>query len=176
MIFKETKLSGAFVIELEKRGDERGFFARTFCREEFSAKGLNTQLAQANMAYSRYQGTLRGMHYQISPHEEAKLVRCTRGRIFDVAVDLRPDSATYRQWFGVELSAENYQMFYIPEGFAHGYQTLCDHVELIYMVSAFYAPEAERGVRWDDPCFGIEWPMAPEVISDKDQQWADYKV
>ena len=174
MIFTETDLKGVFVIELEKRGDERGFFARTFCRNEFVAHGLNPRLAQANMAYSRFAGTLRGMHYQVSPHAEAKLVRCTRGRIFDVAVDLRPDSATYCRWAGVELSADNYKMFYIPKGFAHGYMTLEEDCELMYLVSEFYAPEAERGVRWNDPAFGITWPTAPDIISDKDQNWADF--
>lgn len=175
MLFTETELKGAFVIELEKRGDERGFFARTFCRKEFAAHGLNTQLPQANMSFSRFKGTLRGMHYQIHPHAEAKLVRCTRGAVFDVAVDLRSDSPTYLKWLGVQLSAENYKMFYIPEGFAHGYMTLDDHSELIYMVSAFYTPEKERGVRWDDPAFNIKWPLAPEIISDKDKKWADFR-
>ncbi len=174
MIFTETDLKGAFIVELEKRGDDRGFFARTFCRNEFEAHGLNPRLSQANMANSRFSGTLRGMHYQIAPHAEAKLVRCTRGRIFDVAVDLRADSATYCRWTGVELTADNYRMFYIPEGFAHGYLTLEDGCELIYMVSEFYAPEAERGVRWNDPAFGIKWPVSPKIISDKDQHWADF--
>jgi dTDP-4-dehydrorhamnose 3,5-epimerase len=173
MKFSETKLYGAFVIELEKRGDERGFFARTFCQNEFAAHGLNTQLVQANMSYSRFEGTLRGMHYQEPPYAEAKLLRCTKGRIFDVAVDMRPDSTTYRQWFGIELNDQNYKMFYIPEGFAHGYMTLCEHAELMYLVSEFYAPQAEKGFRWDDPAIGIQWPMEPAVISDKDRNWAD---
>jgi dTDP-4-dehydrorhamnose 3,5-epimerase len=176
MLFTETRLKGAFIIQLEKRGDERGFFARTFCQKEFSDHDLNPQLSQANLAYSRFKGTLRGMHYQAMPHAEAKLVRCTKGAIFDVAVDLRPDSATYRQWFGVTLSGDNYKMFYIPEEFAHGYMTIEDHCELTYMVSAFYEPHAERGVRWDDPAFNIKWPFSPKVISDKDKKWADYKT
>ncbi len=175
MIFTETKLAGAFLIELEKRGDERGFFARTFCQEEFAKHGLNSRLAQVNMAHSRFKGTLRGMHYQMSPHAEAKLVRCTRGSIFDVAIDLRPNSVTYRHWIGVELRADNYKMFYIPEGFAHGYMTLCEDTELIYCVSEFYAPEAERGVRWNDPVFDIRWPMTPSTISDKDRSWNDFE-
>jgi dTDP-4-dehydrorhamnose 3,5-epimerase len=176
MLFTETRLKGAFIIQLEKRGDERGFFARTFCQKEFSDYGLNTRISQANLAYSRFKGTLRGMHYQAKPHAEAKLVRCTKGAVFDVAVDLRPDSATYCQWFGVELTSDNYKMFYIPEDFAHGYMTIEDHCELTYMVSAFYAPDAERGARWDDPSFKIKWPLSPEVISDKDKKWADFNA
>ena len=174
MLFTETRLKGAFIIQLEKRGDERGFFARTFCQNEFSDHGLNTQISQANLAYSRFKGTLRGMHYQARPHAEAKLVRCTKGAVFDVAVDLRPDSVTYCQWFGVELSSDNDKMFYIPEDFAHGYMTIEDHCELTYMVSAFYAPDAEQGVRWDDPTFEIKWPLTPKIISDKDKKWADF--
>jgi dTDP-4-dehydrorhamnose 3,5-epimerase len=176
MLFTETRLKGAFTIQLEKRGDERGFFARTFCQNEFSNHDLNPQLSQANLAYSRFKGTLRGMHYQAGPHAEAKLVRCTKGAVFDVAVDLRPGSATYCQWFGVTLSSDNYKMFYIPEEFAHGYMTIEDHCELTYMVSAFYTPHAERGIRWDDPAFNIKWPFSPKIISDKDKRWADFKI
>lgn len=175
MLFTETKLKGAFIIQLEKRGDERGFFARTFCQKEFADHDLNTQLSQGNIGYSRFKGTLRGMHYQAKPHAEAKLVRCTKGAVFDVAIDLRPGSATYRQWFGVTLSSDNYKMFYIPEDFAHGYMTIENHSELTYMVSTFYAPSAERGVRWDDPAFNIKWPFSPKIISEKDKKWADYK-
>lgn len=174
MIFTETKLPGAYVIELEKRGDARGFFARAFCQHEFTAIGLMTVVAQTNLSFSQSAGTLRGMHYQSAPYAEAKLVRCTRGSLYDVIIDLRPASATYRSWLGVELSADNRRMLYVPEGFAHGFITLEDAVEVTYQVSQFYTPEAERGVRWDDPAFGIEWPLTPTVISDKDKRWPDY--
>ncbi len=172
MNFHETKLKGAFVIELERKEDERGFFARAWCQKEFEAHGLNRNLVQANVSYNRKRGTLRGLHYQVAPHEEAKLVRCFRGAIYDVIVDLRPDSPTYLRWIGVELTAENRCMLYVPEGFAHGFQTLEDDTEVFYQVSQFYTPGAERGVRWDDPTFAIEWPAAKRrVISVKDQNW-----
>lgn len=174
MIFSETQLPGAYVIELEKRGDARGFFARAFCQREFAAHGLMTHIAQTNVSFSQTRGTLRGMHYQAAPYAEAKLVRCTRGSILDVIVDLRPESPACKKWLGVELTAANYRMLYVPEGFAHGFITLEDCVEVTYQVSQFYTPEAERGVRWDDPAFGIEWPLAPAVISDKDSHWPDY--
>ncbi len=174
MIFTETKLPGAYVIELEKRGDARGFFARAFCQHEFAANGLMTVVAQTNLSFSQSAGTLRGMHYQSAPYAEAKLVRCTRGSLYDVIIDLRPASATYRSWLGVELNTDNRRMLYVPEGFAHGFITLEDAVEVTYQVSQFYTPEAERGVRWDDPAFGIEWPLTPKVISDKDKRWPDY--
>lgn len=174
MIFTETKLPGAYVIELEKRGDARGFFARAFCQHEFAANGLMTVVAQTNLSFSQSAGTLRGMHYQSAPYAEAKLVRCTRGSLYDVIIDLRPASATYRSWLGVELNTDNRRMLYVPEGFAHGFITLEDAVEVTYQVSQFYTPEAERGVRWDDPAFGIEWPLTPTVISDKDKGWPDY--
>lgn len=174
MIFKETKLKGAFVIEIEKREDERGFFARALCQQEFAAHGLNFSLAQANIGFSRKKGTLRGLHYQVAPHQEAKLVRCTAGAIYDVIIDLRPMSLTYKQWFGIELTADNHTMLYVPEGFAHGYQTLADESEVFYPVSQFYTPGAERGVRYNDPIFGIEWPLEVQIISDKDKSWPNY--
>lgn len=174
MIFKETKLKGAFVIEIEKREDERGFFARTWCQQEFAEHGLNFSLAQANIGFSRKKGTLRGLHYQVAPHQEAKLVRCTAGAIYDVMIDLRPASLTYQQWFGIELTADNHRMLYVPEGFAHGYQTLADDTEVFYPVSQFYAPGAERGVRYNDPTFEIEWPLEVQVISEKDKNWPNY--
>lgn len=176
MIFAETKLPGAFIIEVERLEDERGFFARAWCKKEFEAHSLNSDWAQANLAFSRRRGTLRGLHYQVAPYEEAKLVRCIRGAIYDVIVDLRPESPTYRQWLGVELTADNHKMLYVPEGFAHGYQTLADNTETFYQVSQFYSPESERGLRYDDPAFGIEWPIDVQVISDKDKSWSDYSL
>lgn len=175
MIFEETKLKGAFVIKIEKREDPRGFFARTWCRREFNERGLNSHFVQANIAVSWKKGTLRGMHYQASPFQEAKLFRCIKGSIFDVIIDLRSESPTYKDWLGVELNSEDYTMIYAPERFAHGYQTLSDETEIFYPVSAFYSPESERGVRWNDPAFGIEWPETDNlVISEKDKNWADY--
>ncbi len=168
MIFSETKLAGAFIIEPERLEDERGFFARTWCQREFEAHGLNPRLVQCSISFNRKKATLRGMHYQVAPYEEAKLVRCTRGAIYDVIVDLRPESPTFKQWVGVELTVENRRMLYIPEGVAHGFQTLADNTEVFYQMSEFYHPESARGVRWDDPEFGIEWPMTPTAISDKD--------
>ncbi|MDY7076058.1 MAG: dTDP-4-dehydrorhamnose 3,5-epimerase [Chloroflexota bacterium] len=177
MIFTETKLKGAFIIEIEMRGDERGFFARSWCQKEFEAHGVNLNWVQANIAFSKNRGTLRGLHYQIAPYEEAKLMRCTRGAIYDVIVDLRPESPTHKQWIGVELSADNHRMLYVPEGFAHGYQTLMDNTETFYPVSQFYAPEYERGVRWDDPAFDIKWPETDErIVSDKDKSWSNYPL
>ena len=174
MLFHETKLVGAFVIELEKREDTRGFFARGWCQKEFEDHGLVAQVVQTNISFNRKKGTLRGMHYQAAPFEETKLVRCVRGGIYDVIIDLRPESPTYKQWIGVELTAENYKMLYVPENFAHGLQTLEDDTEVIYQVSQFYTPGAERGLRWNDPAFRIEWPQDIEVISDKDADWPDY--
>ncbi len=169
MIFKELALRGAFLIEPERLEDERGFFARTFCAEEFAARGLRGAVAQCSVSYNRRRGTLRGLHYQAPPHEEAKLVRCTRGAAYDVIVDIRPDSATFRQWAAIELSAENRRMLYIPEGFAHGFQTLVDETEMLYQISTAYVPEATRGIRWDDPSLAIEWPpTAARVISPRD--------
>lgn len=175
MHFSETSLPGAFVIELERFEDERGFFARTWCRREFERHGLTPRMVQANVSFSKEHGTLRGMHYQTAPHEEAKLVRCTRGAIHDVIVDVRPESPTFKEWFGVDLTAGNYRMLYVPEGFAHGFITLEDATEVTYQVSAFYAPEYERGIRYDDPAIGIAWPRPVRVISDKDQRWPDVR-
>lgn len=175
MIFTETELAGAFVLDLERREDERGFFARAWCANELAEHGLETRLVQANVSFNERKGTLRGMHMQEPPHAEVKLIRATRGAVFDVIVDLRPDSPTYRRWAGFELSAENGRAVYVPEGFAHGYQTLTDGAETFYLVSEFYAPGAERGVRWDDPAFGIEWPdPANAILSEKDASWPDW--
>lgn len=175
MIFTETQIPGAFVIAPERREDERGFFARTWCQHEFAAHGLNPQLAQCNISFNARRGTLRGMHYQAEPHPEAKLVRCTQGAIYDVVVDLRPASPTYKQWLAVELSADNRLQLYIPEGLAHGFQTLTDQVEVFYQMSEFYQPEAARGVRWDDPAFQIEWPAVDHrVLSPKDLAYLDW--
>jgi dTDP-4-dehydrorhamnose 3,5-epimerase len=168
MIFTETQLDGAFVIEPEAVNDRRGFFARVFCEREFAAHGLNPSLVQCNISFNQDRGTLRGMHYQIAPNEEVKIVRCTMGAVYDVIIDLRSRSATYLQWLGVELTSVNHRMLYVPEGFAHGYLTLTANAEVFYQVSAFYAPDSERGVRWDDPAFKIEWPSRPQVVSDKD--------
>lgn len=173
MKFTETKLSGAFVIDLEKRQDERGFFARAWCRNDFAAQGLETRLVQSNLCFNRHRGTLRGMHFQKAPYEEVKLVRCLRGAIYDVIIDLRPDSPTYTQWVGVELSPQNCRMLCVPRGFAHGFQSLVDDVD--YHVSEFYTPGAEGGYRWNDPYFQITWPEVPQrVISEKDQAWPDF--
>jgi dTDP-4-dehydrorhamnose 3,5-epimerase len=175
MIFQATPIQGAFVLEIDKKGDERGFFARAFCRKELEAHGLGTAISQANIGFSRFRGTLRGLHYQLPPHAESKLVRCTAGALFDVVVDLRPASSSFRQWLGIELTAENRTMLYIPEGCAHGYLTLTDHTEIFYLVSQFYAPSAERGIRWNDPAFGIRWPIETDLhISDKDRGWPDW--
>ena len=175
MIFQETPLKGAFVIELKKLEDERGFFARSYCRKEFEENGLVPRVVQANVSYNVKRGTLRGMHYQVAPYEETKLVRCTSGAIYDVIIDLRKDSPTYRRWFGVELTAENRKMLFVPESFGHGFQTLADHTEVTYMVSQYYTPGSERGIRWNDPLFGIEWPEEVQVISQKDAAWEDYQ-
>ena len=174
MIFSATELSGAFVVDLEPIEDARGFFARAWDGRDFAAKGLTTEIAQVNTSLSRRKGTLRGMHYQVAPHEEAKLVRCIKGAVFDVVVDLRPDSETYKRWTGAELTASNRRMMYVPQGCAHGFQALGDDTEIFYLVSAFYSSEAESGVRWDDSAFGIDWPLEPTEISDKDRSWPDF--
>lgn len=173
MIFKETKLKGAFIIEIEKREDDRGFFARTWCKREFEEHGLTTHMVQSNISFNKIKGTIRGMHFQAVPYREVKLVRCTRGSMYDVIVDLRPESSTFRQWIGVELTSDNYRMVYVPEGFAHGYQTLEDNTEVAYQVSQFYLPDFERGLRYDDPQIGIDWPVNNKIISDKDKGWPD---
>lgn len=188
MIFKETKLKGAYVIELEPIEDERGFFARSFCKEEFKKHGLNMNIAQCNVSFNKRKGTLRGMHYQIPPHEEAKIVSCIKGSIYDVIIDLRPVSPTYCQWFAVELNAHsfletaygsqltaNYKMLYVPEGFAHGLQTLEDNTVVFYQMSEFYHPECARGVRWNDPAFGIEWPIPELIVSNRDHEFPNFK-
>ena len=169
MLFRETPLSGAYVIDIDPRTDPRGFFARAFCSREFKDHSLETEVAQANLSFNEAAGTLRGMHFQLSPHAEVKMVRCTQGSIFDVIVDLRSDSPTYGKWFGETLSAENRRMMYVPKGFAHGYQTLEDHSEVFYMVTEPYAPDFEGGVRWDDPTLGIEWPLPNPIVSDRDR-------
>ena len=171
MKFIETRLKGAFIIEPERLEDERGFFARTFCHKEFEAHGLNPRMVQCNISYNKHKGTLRGMHNQAAPMAEAKLVRCTRGAIYDVIIDLRPESPTYCQWLAEELNAENSKMIYIPEGFVHGFQTLEDDTEVFYQMSEFYSPEHARGVRWDDLVFGIEWPLNTKIISEKDNNY-----
>ena len=174
MIFKEQFIQGLYLIEPEKKEDERGFFARLFCENDFTLRGLESQFIQSSIAYSLKRGTLRGMHFQCAPHEETKLVRCTKGAIFDVVIDLRPGSPTYRQWFGVELSSENRLMLYIPKGFAHGYQTLSDRTEVSYQMSAPHHPESARALRWNDPAFGIRWPLAVSVISKRDETVPDF--
>ena len=175
MKFTQTALPGAYVIDLEPVHDERGFFARTWCRDDFAARGLNPQLLQCNLSFNVRGGTLRGMHYQAAPHEEAKLVRCTLGAIYDVLVDLRPDSPGFKRHVAVVLSAANRRMLYVPEGCAHGFQTLEDNAEVFYQMSAAYAPEAARGVRWDDPAFAIDWPPAERIISARDRHYPDFR-
>ena len=171
MLFTATKLRGAWILDLERREDERGFFARAFCQREFEEHGLKPVIAQANVAFNRYKGTLRGMHFQFPPAPETKLVRCTRGAILDVIVDLRPESATYLQHVEVELNENNNRGLYVPERFAHGYQCLADRTETSYQVGEFYAPETEGGLAYDDPRLGLEWPLPVAVISEKDAQW-----
>lgn len=171
MIFTETKLRGAFIIDIERREDSRGFFARVFCQNEFSAHGLKPVIAQANIAYNRKKGTVRGMHFQFPPSAETKLVRCTRGRILDIIVDLRPESPTYLQHIAVELTGENSRALYVPERFAHGYQALADDTETSYQVGEFYTPGSEGGLLHNDPRLGLTWPFPVSVISDKDQLW-----
>jgi dTDP-4-dehydrorhamnose 3,5-epimerase len=174
MKFYETELRGAFVIELDTLEDNRGFFARVWCQKEFADHGLVPSIAQVNTSFNAKAGTLRGMHYQVAPHEESKLVRCTSGALYDVIVDLRPDSPTYKRWTGVELTAGNYKMLYIPADFAHGFITLEENTEVTYLISEAYTPGAERGIRWDDPEIGVEWPRPVSVISDKDAGWPDF--
>ena len=172
--FTETKLKGAFIIEIDKLKDERGFFARSWCQKEFEEHGLEARIVQANVSYNRHKGTLRGMHYQIAPYQECKLIRCTRGAIYDVIIDLRTDSPTFKHWVGVELTADNYTMFFVPADFAHGFQTLTDETEITYQVSQFYMPGSEKGIRFDDPAFDIQWPQEVAIISEKDRTWPDF--
>jgi len=174
VIFSSTKISGVFVIELEPRRDTRGFFARQWCGEEIARAGLDLWIAQINAARGIAAGTLRGIHFQLAPHAEVKLVRCNRGAVYDVAVDLRPDSPTFRQWVGVELDAESGRALYIPEGCGHGYLTLAADTDLVYQASVPYAPKSARGARYDDPAFEIAWPRPIEVISDQDRTWPDF--
>jgi dTDP-4-dehydrorhamnose 3,5-epimerase len=175
MKFTPTPLEGAFLVEIEPVGDERGFFARTWCAEEFQARGLDPHLAQCSFSFNTRRGTLRGMHYQGPPYEEAKLVRCSSGAIYDVILDLRPGSRTYCKWFHAELTASTRQMLYVPRGFAHGFQTLADDTEVVYLISAPYRPEYGRGVRWDDPLFGIRWPIRDPILSERDRRFPDFK-
>jgi dTDP-4-dehydrorhamnose 3,5-epimerase len=174
MIFTETPIKGAFVIELEKREDERGFFARAFCEREFTAHGLSSRMVQVNNSLSRAKGTLRGMHYQLAPKAETKVLRCVRGSLFDVILDIRRGSPTFGKAFGVELSAANRKMIYVPKGFAHGFMTLEDDAEALYFVDEFYGADVERCIRWNDPRFNISWPQQPTVISDKDRNQKDF--
>lgn len=174
MIFAETRLPGVLIIELERQEDERGFFARSWDEREFAERGLNPRLAQCSVSFNARRGTLRGMHYQAKPYEEAKLVRCTAGAVYDVIVDLRPASSTYLQWEAVELSHDNHRMMYVPEGCAHGFQTLADRTEVFYQISQVYRPEYGRGVRWNDPAFGIRWPEPVRTISARDDRYPDF--
>jgi len=176
MILKETKLKGAYFINLERKEDERGFFARSFCEKEFAAHNLNLSIRQSNISYNKKRGILRGMHYQIAPHEEAKIVSCARGAIYDVIIDLRPRSLTYRQYLAVELNDQNYSSLYIPVGFAHGFQALADDTVVLYQMSEFYYPESARGIRWNDPLFAISWPILPCIVSNKDASYPDYEA
>ena len=174
MKFSPTPLKDAYTIDLEKRGDDRGFFARVFCENEFAGHQLEKHFVQVNNSLSSARGTLRGLHYQLAPAAEVKVVRCIRGAVWDAIIDIRPDSPTFARWFGAELSAENRRMMYVPRGFAHAILTLTDDTELLYLVSEFYAPAEERGVRWNDPRFGIQWPLEPTEISEKDRSWPDF--
>ena len=176
MRFTATPIQGVYVIDLEPVEDHRGFFARTYCDDEFRARGLETHFAQASIAFTARRGTLRGMHYQREPYGEVKLVRCTRGAVYDAVIDLRPHSATFRQWFAVELTADNRRMLYVPAGFAHGYQTLQDDTEISYQMSTPYHPEAAAGVRWNDPAFGVSWPIDVTVIAERDAAYPDFPV
>lgn len=174
MRFFETELKGAFVLEINQLTDERGFFGRSWCKREMEEHGLNGNVVQANTSFSKTKGTLRGMHYQKHPHEETKLIRCTKGAIYDVIVDLRKDSPTYLQWFGIELSEGNYKMLYVPEKFAHGFITLTDDAEVTYLVTQFYTPGAEAGLRFNDPKLNIDWPLEATVVSEKDRNHPDF--
>lgn len=176
MIFHKTPIEGCHTIELERREDERGFFARAFDREVFAELGLEADVIQANISHNVDKATLRGMHFQNAPHAEAKLIRCVRGSVHDVIVDIRRNSPSFGKWYGADLSADNHLAMYAPPGTAHGFITLEDNTELLYQVSAAYTPGAEGGVRWDDPCFAIDWPIAPEVISAKDATWPDFST
>jgi len=174
MIFTKTPLQDAYVIELARHEDDRGFFARGWCSKEFSEQGMDLPFVQANMSFSKNKGTLRGLHYQKKPHYEAKLMRCIRGSVYECIIDLRSESSTYKKTFRIELTADNRKMLYVPGGFANGYLTLIDNKQVFYQVTEFYHPESEMGVRYNDPSFGIEWPIPPIIVTDKDQNWADF--
>ena len=174
MIFTQTDIPGAWIVDPEPISDSRGFFARTFCEQEFAARGLPTRFPQHSVSFNARQGTLRGLHFQRPPHEETKLVSCTAGAIYDVCVDLRPDSPTFRQWRGFELTAANRRQFLIPTGCAHGFQALSDNTEVRYLISEFYDPAASAGVRFDDPAFAVAWPLPATEISEKDHAWPDF--
>src|SRR5579863_4936740 len=174
MIFHETNLKGAFEVRIERKTDERGFFARSWCQKEFEGNNLSSKIVQCSISFNTKAGTLRGMHYQAKPHPEAKLVRCTAGSIYDVVLDLRPNSITFKKWVGVVLTAADRNMIFVPEGCAHGFQTLEDETEVVYQMSEFYCPESTQGVRWDDPAFGILWPRAVEVLSERDRSYPDF--
>jgi dTDP-4-dehydrorhamnose 3,5-epimerase len=176
VIFTPTPLAGAFVIEPEPIPDARGLFARTWCQRELQAHGLESRLAQCSTSFNKRKGTLRGMHYQTAPFAETKIVRCTRGSMYDVIIDLRPESATFARHFGATLTADNRRAMYIPTGFAHGFQTLEDDTEVLYQISEFYSPEHSRGVRWNDPAFGIEWPAAERIMADRDRTYPDFAL
>jgi dTDP-4-dehydrorhamnose 3,5-epimerase len=176
MLFTETRLKGAFIVDIELHGDERGFFARSWCENEFKEHGLNPRVVQCNISFNKKRGTLRGMHYQVSPFAEAKLVRCTKGAICDVIIDLRAESPTFMQWFKVELTEENRRSIFIPTGLAHGFQTMQDNSEVFYQMTEFFHPECARGVRWNDPLFGVNWPIETKIISQRDQEYPDFKV
>jgi dTDP-4-dehydrorhamnose 3,5-epimerase len=171
MIFNETNFSGVYTIEPEKLEDERGFFARIWDNKVFEEKGLDSKILQSSISFNKKKGTLRGMHFQYGPFKESKMVRCTKGKIYDVIVDLRKDSKTFKKWFSIELSESNHKILYIPKGFAHGFQTLEDNTEVYYQISEFYNPAYSNGIRWDDPVFGIKWPLNNPIISEKDLVW-----
>ncbi|MHC4083600.1 MAG: dTDP-4-dehydrorhamnose 3,5-epimerase [Planctomycetota bacterium] len=175
MLFKKTGLRDSYIIDLELMEDERGFFARSFCQQEFEKRGLNPHIVQCNLSYNKKRGTLRGMHYQAAPHKEAKLVSCVQGSIYDVIIDLRHDSPTYCKWIAVELSVKNYKMLYIPEGFAHGFQTLEDDTMVFYQMSEFYHPECSRGIWWNDPFFQIKWPVRDITVSTRDNNYPRFR-
>jgi dTDP-4-dehydrorhamnose 3,5-epimerase len=176
MRFQQTPLAGSYLINLDPKEDDRGFFVRTFCTEEFSKAGLESSFIQMNHSFSKQQGTLRGLHYQLAPKQEVKVVRCIQGALWDVILDLRPDSKTFGHWFGEILSAENKKMMYVPKGFAHGFLTLSPNTEILYLVSESYCKEKERGIRWDDPQFKIAWPQKPTLLSERDRVHPDYQL
>jgi dTDP-4-dehydrorhamnose 3,5-epimerase len=176
MIFTELELKGAYLVEVKKIEDERGFFGRAWCANEFVEHGLNKNFVQLNTSFSKKKGTIRGMHFQADPYQEVKFIRCTRGKIWDVIIDLRPNSPTFKKWVGNELTADNYRMVYVPENFAHGFITLEDNSEVYYPVTQFYTPGAERGLRWNDPAFNIKWPVEVTVVSEKDSNHSDFSI